>query len=67
MKEIFKFGDHIIAGISLTQISLRRSISVLMITLFLVHLTISCNEKMFKIGIGVGSKELSIGLQIGFY
>ena len=66
MKDIFKLGDHVMAGISFSKISLGKGIYMFMITLLLVHLSIAFNKKHFKIGLGVGDNEIYIKIQLGY-
>tara|TARA_R100000808_G_C2122485_1_gene133481 strand:- start:311 stop:511 length:201 start_codon:yes stop_codon:yes gene_type:complete len=65
MKEIFKFGDHIVAGISLYNIKVLKSYSF-MITLLMIHFMIDHGDGSFRVGIGFGSDQIYVRFHVGF-
>ena len=64
MENIFKFGDHSIAGISLTYIKPANAYSLL-VTFMLLHLTIDMLHYGFRVGFSIGNGEVFFKIQAG--
>tara|TARA_Y100000593_G_scaffold19470_1_gene38940 strand:+ start:57 stop:257 length:201 start_codon:yes stop_codon:yes gene_type:complete len=64
MKEIFKYGDHLILGASLIYIEPIKNYSF-MATLLLMHLTLDYRKNGIKLGFSIGDHGLYLRFQIG--
>ena len=64
MENIFKLGDHFLAGISLTYIKPADTYSLL-VTFMLLHLEIDMLHYGFRIGFSIGNGEVFFKIQTG--
>jgi hypothetical protein len=64
MKEIFKYGNHLILGTSLVYIEPIKAYSF-MATLLLIHLTLDYRKNGIKVGFSIGDHGLYFRFQIG--
>ena len=65
MKEIFKYGNHIAGGISLTYLESLQIYSF-MITFLLVHFNIDQGNGTLRFGFSIGDHGIYFRFQIGF-
>ena len=64
MKNIFKIGDHFLAGISLSYIEPANAYSLL-ITFMSLHLSIDMLHYGFRISFSIGNGEIFFKIQTG--
>ena len=64
MRSIFKYGDHIILGISMMYIKPAQTYT-LMFTFFFIHLTIDFMNYGTRMGIGIGIKRMLFKIHAG--
>ena len=64
MNTVFKLGNHCIAGISLTRLNALNTYSLL-ITLFVIHISIDFLNYGTRFGIGIGNDKIFCKVNAG--